>query len=364
MALLILLQLEISAPPDTETWSPGPLQGEVVHEVISTPDSIMAGAQDGLYRLGPDGAAERVPGIPGPVYAVGMARGEIYAATEDGVYALPTNGGPPRRDGLSGVSVRDVSASDSRLYAATDDGLFERDDGGWGRAWPRPANAVMAVEDGAVVGSAEGIFHIEGDGGAERVWSGGTVESLARGGESLWAGVRGEPRLLAARDPGRSWDPRGDGILLEAVNALAAAPEDANELLIGGSGLADGENLAGVMESEDGGENWEAAQNRLSNTHVFALSSRREPMRLEVSLPPMLEPRALELPLETTRFYAGTNGSGVYTFRPASRLLSTFASVQPAMRFAEPALAGLILLVLAWNLYYGRRRNRKSGPPE
>lgn len=363
-ALAVLLQTEITAPPDTDTWTPGAFQGEVVHSLIETPDSIMAGTQDGLHRLLPNGGAERIPEVPGPVYAMSANQEEIYAGTEDGVYALPTDGEPPRRDGLSGVTVRDVSASESRLYAATDDGLFERVDGEWERTWPRPANAALAVEGGAIVGSAEGIFRIEGGGEAERVWSGGAVESLVRDGWRLWAGARGEPRLLASRDPGRSWGPRGGGILLEAVNTLAADPNDSNELLVGGSGLADGENLAGVMSSGDGGENWEAGQNRLSNTHVYALAARREPTRLEVALPPILEPRGLDLPFETTRFYAGTNGSGVYTYRPASGPLSTLASVQPAMRFVEPALAGAILLALAWSLYFGRGRRRKSEPPE
>ncbi len=330
--------------------------------MIETPDSIMVGAQNGLHRLTPEDATELVPDTPGPVYAMSAGRDEIYAATEDGVYALPRNGEPPRRDGLPDITVRDVAASDSRLYAATDDGLFERVDGEWGRAWPRPVNAALAVEGGVVAGSSEGIFRIE-DGGAGRVWSGGTVEGMGREGRNLWAGVRGEPHLLVSRDSGRSWEPSGDGIRLEAVNAFIADPEDADELLVGGSGLADGENLAGVMGSDDGGERWEADQIRLSNTHVFALAARREPVRLEVSLPPIVGAHAFDLPLETTRFYAGTNGSGVYTYRPASRPLATLASLQPAMRFVEPVLAGFVVLVLAWSLYFGRGRKRRGDPP-
>lgn len=365
-AVVILLRLEVSAPPDTGTWTPGPLQGEVVHSLLGTPERVVAGTQDGAYVLSVNGETERIPGLPGPVHALAANGTETYAATDDGVYVLPEDGGPAGRDGLSGSLVRDLSASDSRLFAATDDGLYERSlyervGDGCERTRPGPANAVLATRDGAVVGASEGLFRVDAAGRPERVWSGGAVESLARSGGDLWAGLRGESKLLVSVDSGRSWEPRDAGMRLETVNTLVADPRDPDRLFAGGSGLADGENLAGVMESEDGGESWSAEQNRLSNTHVYALATRREPLRLEVSLPPALGARSLDLPLETTRFYAGTNGSGVYTYRPTPRSLSLLSPLRPAARFAEPILAGAILLALVWFLYYGREPARKPG---
>jgi hypothetical protein len=365
----VLLQLEISAPADAGTWSPGVLEGEVVYSLLETRDALLAGTHRGLYELHPGGSPVLAAGVPGPVYALGEERGRIYAATGDGVYVYAADGEEAYRAGLPGIPVRDVDVAEVRVWAATGDGLYELAGEQWERTWPRegePAavEAVLAVEAGILAGTREGLLLVREE-GAEPVWEGGAVVALGRSGEEperVWAGVRGEPSLLVSGDSGRTWEESGAGIRLEAVNDLRADPVEAGRLFAGGSGLADGENLAGVMHSEDGGESWQTEQNRLSNTHVFALAARREPVRLEVSPVPGFRDRYLELPVESSRFYAGTNGSGVYTYRPQGPLSSLLGGAGSTVRFLEPIVAGAILLLLVWSAYYyGRRPSRAGG---
>lgn len=355
--LWTLWSLELSVSGDAGTWSPEALPGEVVHALVDSPRGLLAGTESGLYALRPDGSARRVPGIPGPVYALAASGEQIRAGTGDGVYALLSSGAPEPR-GLEGVPVRDLAVSGGRTYAATEEGLYEEVKE-WTRVWPagepRPVNAVLGSEGGMLFGTEQGIFRLGSGGEIESLRDRGAVVHLARtGADEIWAGLRGGERLLRSQD-GDSWGETGGEVRLQSVEALVEDPEEQDRLYIGGSGLADGDGTAGVMVSEDGGRSWRTEQNRLSNTPVLSLAVRRERLEIEVSLPPLVEARSVALPASGSRFYAGTNGSGVYTHRPPGPVFSFFESLGAGARFAEPALFGLLLLAVAWRLYHGRR---------
>lgn len=359
--LLFSLGLDVQVPADTDTWSPGPLQGQLVNTLITEGDEILAGTGEGLYRLGADNEAVQVPGVNGPVLALSPEPDGLYLGTDDGVYAAAPPGDAPRSEGLQGLSVLDLASGNGRQYAATGRGVYVRnyppDTSEWeplsaaGTAAGGPANAVLPTQGAVVVGGPEGLFHVAEDSVAERTRS-GPVQSLGEAGGSLWAGVRGEPGLLVSGDSGRSWESSGSGLLLEAVNTLLVEPGGSASWLAGGSGLADGTNLAGVMTSEDGGRTWSSDQNRLSNTNVLDLTALQEPSRLQVSLFSLLGPYTLDLPAQTTRFYAGTAGSGVYTYRPPPAWNGLADALRPTLYLLEPVLAGLILLLLVWRFYF------------
>lgn len=373
-AVWFLVSFDLSAPRDIDAWSPGALQGDVVHSLMESRGVLFAGAHSGLYELHPDGSVKLVSGVPGPVYTLEDADNNLYAGTGDGVYSVSPSESSTNHDGLASVQVRDLAFAGTYLYAATDEGLYERQEqGDWLDRWPEngmpePVNAVLARENGAVIGTEEGISSIYANKGlVNSLWDGGPVVALARsdagsaaGEARIWAGTRGDPLLLRSEDAGESWREFGDEIRLDTVHAMSADPSKAERLFVGGSGLADGTGTAGVMNSDDGGKSWRTEQNRLSNTHVLSLLAREEVLTVEVSLPPVIESRSLALPVDGTRFYAGTNGSGVYTYRVPGSLIAFLGVLQPGVRLLEPLLAGLLLLIVTWKVYYRRRSLRAS----
>lgn len=371
--LWLLFGLDVAVPDDTGTWSPESLPGEVVHSLAESPGALLAGTESGLYELRPGSAPRRVPGMPGRVYALTRDGEEVHAGTAEGVYTLPSSGIPERR-GLEGRRVNSLDVSEGRLHAATDGGLYrEVRQGDWDRVWPVvaeacPVNAIVATSGGVLAGTEEGILRVRED-AVESLWDRSAVVHLTQidpepgtGKEELWAGLRGGAQLLRSENDGTTWSEAGGDVGLQAVNALVPDPAGGGRLYIGGSGLADGDGTAGVMTSDDGGETWQTEQNRLSNTHVLSLAARRERLAVELSLPPLLEARSLALPASGTRFYAGTNGSGVYAHRPLGPAFSLFEILGAGARFAEPLIFGLLLLVVGWKLYHGRRYPGRRRP--
>lgn len=362
--LWFLVVLDVSVPADVGTWNPTALEGEVVYSLSEEPSgSLLAGTESGLYRVRADGSTRPVPAVPGPVYTLRKDEEEVYAGTAEGLHKLSSPGDSPRREGLADMVVRDLAVAGEDLYAATDEGLYKRaGEDGWTRIWPedeepRRVNAVLVLSNRILFGAEEGLFSTEGAGAAIRV-SEGAVVSLSEqeaGPRRLWTGFRGEPLLLVSEDGGDSWNAAGREVGLNAVNDLVAGP-DGQRLSIGGGGLDDGEGTAGVMTSEDGGESWQSERNRLSNTPVLSLELRRDPLTVEFSLPPLFEAHTLSIPVEGSRFYAGTNGTGIYTYREPGYLLSFLGGLRFGGRLLEPLLVGLVVLVATLVIYYRRRR--------
>lgn len=348
----------VSFPPDTGTWAPLALPASSVSAVVGTPHGVLAAHGDRLTRVGPDGATTGLD-VPAPVRSVAVDGAEVYAGTTDGIVLLPLDGGDSRAAGLDGLAVHALDVHDGVLYAGTDQGLHRRlADGTWSRLWPppaapaepaRPVTAVLAVPDAVVFVYDGAVLRWSGDAPADTVVdrTPAPVVSLSRGGRGgqLWAGLRGEPLLLKSEDGGRTWTPSGKGLGLSAVNDVLTDPVRPERVLVAGSGLADGTGNAGVERSTDAGRSWHTAQDRLSNTHVFDLESRVEPLRLAVSLPGVAGTGHLALPVRQHRTYAATNGGGIYSISPSTVATRTFVSLHPMFRIAEPLLLGLLALL-------------------
>lgn len=369
LAALLWSATDLSLPEDVAAWRPGPLHGETVYAMAELDGELLAGTHTGLHRLpggpGQPGGArqpasaaeidgEQVAGVPGPVFAVASDGRRTLAATGDGVYRV---GAADRseRDGLADRTVNDVFHRDGRWLAAASDGAYERGgDGEWSRRWPLredvPVLAVAGAGADLLLGTRDGIVRVTATTDeADRVWDGGAVRSLVvEPGGRIWAGVLGGDLLLASDDGGRTWQAAGTGIRLLSVQDLRRDPAEPQRLVIGGTGVDDGTLIGGVMTSEDGGRTWRAEPSRLSNTHVYSLVADQRPLELGVSWPATDQEWSVRLPTEVTTFWAGTNGTGIYTYAVAPGVLSALAAAQPVMRVLEPVLLGAIVLLLAW----------------
>lgn len=361
-------------PSDVDSWQPSALAGEVVFSLLGAPDGtgdggagdVLVGTRTQLYRMSPSGAV-RALDVPGPVRAMTASGDGVWLGTEQGLLHLASETDAARVEALAGVQVLALSAHGDALVVGAGDGLHRRaSDGSLQRMWPADAGSGRAVE--AVLPAGEGVLfaHPDGlalagsDGSVSVLVPGISVVSLGRwdSDDELWAGTRGGPLLLVSEDGGATWDERGDGLGFSAVNAIARDPADGDRIVAGGSGLADGTGNAGTQWSDDDGRTWQVRQDRLSNTHVYALLAQRDSLRVHLSPPGPVAPSAVPLPLDTARWYAGTNGSGVSTYRPDVPALTALRATAPALRVLEPLVAGLLLLALLVPAYQHLKRGR------
>lgn len=372
VTLLAATRVELS--PDLDRWAAGPLPGEVILALHDPGGGVLVGSRRGLHRLDPAGSSWRDLGVPGPVHALaGDATGRTWLATDDGLLALEADGRRSRPEGLEGVTVRAVDARDGTVVLGADTGLHRRGaTGGWERLWPAdgaPATAVTAVlatDHGVLFDHPEGLALAGTDGSVEVVVGGVDVVALGRWSASqeqrLWAGTRGAPLLLVSEDGGLTWQPRADGLGFSAVHDVAADPADDNRAVAAGSGLADGTGNAGTQLTEDRGATWQYRQDRLSNTHVLALQARQEPLRLHVRLAGTDASTSVPLPTATSRWYAGTNGSGVSTYRLPVPVVEALVAATPVLRVAEPVVAGTLLLACVLPAYRQLARGSPRSP--
>jgi hypothetical protein len=122
------------------------------------PEDILAGGADGRVRAHrPDDGWETVGTVSG---ASRFDSGVLAAAS--GVYRV-TGGLDP----LGLADARDVAAGE-RLFAATEEGIYRRDDGAWDREHDRPTTAVVADADRAHAIDDRGLLERAG-GSWERV---------------------------------------------------------------------------------------------------------------------------------------------------------------------------------------------------
>lgn len=363
-------------PQDVGTWAPLALSGDVVLALSGDRDGVLVGTARGLHHLSPDGTRRDLP-VPGPVLTLVAHPGGTYVGTGDGLLDVPPGAGRGAvtvpDPVLTGVEVGAVDSTGDAVVVGASTGLLRQEpDGGWVRLWPpaqEPAqavDAVLAVRAGILFAHPDGLALLRRDGDVRVVRPDVVVLSLEDDPAAglVWAGLRGEPLLLVSADGGRSWRALADGLGLSAVEALVRVPttEGEGDLVVGGSGLADGTGNAGTQRSTDGGRSWQARQDRLSNTHVYALLARPEPWRVGVSLLGTGAGLSVPLPGQEPRLYAGTNGGGVSSYRPAAPLLATLASATPALRLLEPLLLGVLLLVCLLPAYRHLWRGASASP--
>lgn len=369
----LVAAVRVTPPPDVGTWAPGALPGDAVLALAPVDDGALVGTGDGLYLIAPDGPVRDLA-VGGPVRALAPHPRGTYVGTDDGLLDLATGTLTPRAEPeLTGTAVTAVDArSSDRVLVGASTGLLQQTEDGWERLWPaagKPAqavDAVLAVRGGILFAQRDGLA-LRGDDGRVRLLRPDVVvvsfyDDPVAG--LLWAGTRGAPLLLVSRDDGRTWQPSAEGLGFSAVETLVRPPGAGAEgpLVAGGSGLADGTGNAGTQTSTDGGRTWQARQDRLSNTHVYALVARREPWRVEVSLAGIPASRSIPLPTGGSRLYAGTNGGGVSTYRPAEPLVAALAPTIPVLRLIEPLLAGVLLLACLLPAYRHLWRNSAPSP--
>lgn len=374
LGLTMLAVTRVEPPTDLGSWSDGPLAGEIVLAMDSDDGAVVVGTTSGLFRVDGNGSSHEL-GVPGPVHTVAArADGELWAGTDDGLVVVE-EGLEPVTTAFAGEAVQDLDVQPSTAVAGTDSGVHRRtENGDWQRVWPaadQPGTAVGAVlraPQGVLFAHPQGLALVRADGAVDVVVPDVSVVALGRwsGDGSLWAGTRGEPLLLRSTDGGSSWDPRSSGLGYTAVQAVAADPSTDGELLVGGSGLADGTGNAGIQRTDDDGATWTAEQDRLTNTHVYALATRTEPLRLDLRLAGTDAATSLPLPVSSTRWYAGTNGGGISTHRPDVAALDGLAAAAPFLAVLEPLLGGALLLAVLVPAYRRLSRSRAPvprGPP-
>lgn len=357
----------LEPPADLGTWAPEALADEVVLALADTGDAVLVGTRKGLYRMAGDGSLLDL-GVPGPVLALAHDRGLTWVGTGQGLFSVRAAVPAAEPGSLSGVAVHALDARAGTVFAGSEAGVHRRTSSGdWEQLWSAAGGgvdatvtAVVSTDLGILFDHPEGLALRRADRSLDVVVRDVDVVSLGPwpvpGG--VWAGTRGAPLLLVSIDHGRTWQPRSEGLGLGAVHDVVAAPSAEGRLVIGGSGLADGTGNAGPQWSDDGGRTWRAEQGRLTNTHVYALLAREEPVRLTTGIAGTTVHGTLPLPATTVRWYAGTNGSGVSASRPDVPVLDTAAEAVPYLRIAEPVLAGALLLAVLLPVY-----RRLSGSP-
>lgn len=374
LGLTMLAVTRVEPPTDLGSWTDGPLAGEIVLAMDTDGAAVVVGTASGLFRVEGDGSSEAL-GVPGPVHTVAAEAGaELWAGTDAGLVVVEEGADPVAR-AFAGDRVHSLDIHDTTAVAGTDSGVHRRTgNGDWQRVWPAadlPATAAGAVLDaprGVVFAHPQGLALLRPDGAVDVVVPDVSVVALGRWSDdgALWAGTRGEPLLLRSTDGGLSWNSRSSGLGYTAVQAVAADPSTDGELLVGGSGLADGNGNAGIQRTDDDGATWTAEQDRLTSTHVYALATRTEPLRLDLRLAGTDAATSLPLPVSTTRWYAGTNGGGISTHRPDVAALDGLAAAAPFLAVLEPLLGGVLLLVVLVPAYHRLSRRRAPvprGPP-
>ncbi|MGB7447950.1 MAG: hypothetical protein WA892_02365 [Ornithinimicrobium sp.] len=374
LGFTVLAVTRVEPPTDLGSWIDGPLAGEVVLAMDNDGDAVVVGTRRGLFRVRGDGSSQHLDKVDGPVHTVAaQADGELWAGTDDGLVVV--DGGSVKTLAFAGEAVMDLDVGQGTAVAGTDSGVHRMtSDGSWQRAWPaidQPGTAVGAVlraPRGLVFAHPQGLALLRPSGVVEIIVPAVSVVALGQWSDDgpLWAGTRGEPLLLRSTDEGSSWTPRSTGLGYTSVRAVAIDPATDGELLVGGTGLADGNGNAGIQRSNDDGTTWTAVQGRLTNTHVYALATRIEPLRVNLRLAGTNAAASLPLPVSTTRWYAGTNGGGVSTHRPDVAALHVLGAAAPFLSVLEPLWGGALLLIVLVTAYEHLRRSRQPtprGPP-
>lgn len=360
-ALVAGALVRVEGPADVGAWAPVALDGSALTSVAATSAGLVVAGPRGVSLVRADGTVRDLA-VAGPAHDLLATEGAVLAATDAGVRSIERDTGEVHDLGPPGRVDR-LAAGPTGLLAITEGALLRRDDvGAWQTVVDDGVRTVAVVDDEVLVGSATGLARLDARGELERVLGGPPVDLVAAvdlGDERrVFAASRKRPRLRAAPAPGGPWTPSEEGLRLATVETVAADQNEEGRVLAAGTGLADGEQIGGVVESDDGGRTWRDREDRLSNVHVLDLTVRAEPLRARVSLAgtdfgnlPVTAPRP--------RFYAATNGAGLYARQAPLALADVAAAAAPVGRLVGPAALGVLALVAAWR---GFAALRPMGP--
>lgn len=308
---------------------------------------IWVGGADGLYQL-EGGRPRRVPGVPGPVFAITSdAAGDLWLGVEHVLYRyMPAEPGSVATAAVAAVDARaDITAmvptADGALVVGTLNGLLV----------VRRASVTVIEsptgtqrrEAGSLVGDGDGRVWLTADCGAVFLLDrgGAVLESIARPVSSecarslvrdargrLWVGGDGAVQRFGREGTNRRWEiPAGPGVtksmrpLLFVGDTLLFGISDGRIGRIGPDDVASVPAPWNVatdrpiesMAREGDGTLWVGQTGRLSRW----VGTRLEHYGGEVGIPNSV-PRAM-LAHRTGGVWIGTYGSGLLYFRPGAR---------------------------------------------
>jgi photosystem II stability/assembly factor-like uncharacterized protein len=311
--------------------------------------ALVIGTQSGVFWYSPGGAADwRIAGrLPDGGHVFGLARGSarVLAATSHGV--MSSLDGTEWRESSTGITnltlaALAVSPADaSRMFTATDDGVYRSLDAG--RSWSRCSASVnvlsvLALDDGHTVlaGTADGAVLRSTDGGVRwntitRGVPGMKVDLLAmRTGQpaAVYAGTDGG--FAVSYDAGRTWETRNIGLVPAAtagspaprveIAALLADTKDPGSILLSLLGR-------GLYTSSDDGQRWKSVEPGAGTPWIDSLAA----------------------DASTGMLYAGTDADGVAvsrdggaTWSRSGKGLSTLLSTPGAINTLTVAADGTV----------------------
>lgn len=354
------LLVEVDAPADVGTMAPVGLDGRSLDAVVPTSAGMVVGGHTGAYLVYGE-AQVREFGIDASVHDL-LARDDVVlAATDSGVWAIDRQTGEIEDRG-PGVRVDVLADGPNGLLALADGALMRRAVGeSWETLLETGVRTVAVVDGEVLVGRVDGLARLGPADEPEILLAGPPIDLVAGvdlGDRSrIFAASRERPRLWAAPAAEGPWEPSDQGLRLATVETVVADPGRQGRVLAGGTGLADGEQTAGVIESDDGGRTWRDREDRLANVHVNDLTVRAEPLRAQLSLAgahvaaiPVTPPRP--------RVYAATNGAGLYSRQAA--LPFADAGALPLTRVLGPVVLGALALAAAWRAFGALRPARRE----
>lgn len=202
---------------DGASWERAGADGLAIHALEHHPDRpqrVWAGTEGGGVWRSDDGGASFRPSSTGlsslRVAGLAAAGGEIVAAVRhagpaSGVYSSFDGGrtfpvGPVRLP-----TVLDVAARGERIYAATEEGLYERRDGDWTRLdglGQARVEEVVALGQRLLARVGGAIYERDGAGFRPRDLAGLAARALVSTGDEVWLiDVAGRPHRLDADGP-------------------------------------------------------------------------------------------------------------------------------------------------------------------
>ncbi len=161
-------------------WIRKGLGKQRVYAIYDASDALYAGVKDnGVFRSTDGGNSWSLSGLEGKTILSLIENSGIYAGTETtGVYLSTDSGQTWSADGLDTLSVYDLTGDTNKLFAGTDDGVYEKKLGSWSQSG-LSGNIVYALGikgDTVYAGTEDSGVYISTNGGF--TWSSTSLDSI------------------------------------------------------------------------------------------------------------------------------------------------------------------------------------------
>jgi len=196
----------------------------------------------------------------------------VLAGTDKGVFQSTDTGntwGPLPISGITNATIYSFAETDSNLFAATSNGVFELDSS---LKWTKQnsgladtsVKAILVYKGNIVAGTGTGVF-ISANQGASWTRSNmtnATVYSLIVKDSTIFAGTGSG--ILSSADKGANWTATSSGL---PVNTKFTS------LSVSGNKLFAGTDGSGIFLSADNAVNWQAVNSGLKSTSITSLAA-------------------------------------------------------------------------------------------